>query len=256
MALQSSDLLLVGRGGVSYYTTAEEFATYIQGSDALTYRGTVDLTAAIGAQLNPAVPVVGDVYLSSTQGTINAEWSITPQTTTEVGDRVFFNGSNWELIQSGSQDVGVTDISVTAPLADNGTPSQPALSVTDATNAAKGVVTLAEDAYDGDGKIQTDSMNDVLTGTHFDVLQGRITTAAGGGLQTIVGTDPIESSVNGGGDTATVSIKDGTIAQKGAVTLDNTVAENVETTAATPKAVYDYAVPLNISSLPNLSTAP
>ena len=255
MALLGSDLLLVGRGGVSYYTTAEEFATYIQGSDALTYRGTVDLTAEIGAQLDPAVPVVGDVYLSSTQGTINGEWSISPQTETEVGDRVFFNGSAWQLIQSGSQDVGVTSISVTAPLADSGTPSEPALSITDATTAAKGAVTLAEDAYDGDGKIQTDSMDDVLTGTHFDVLQGRITTAAGGGIQTIVGTDPIEASVNGGGDTATLSIKDGTIAQKGAVTLDNTVAENVETTAATPKAVHAYAVPLDLSTLTDLKDA-
>ena len=210
MALQSSDLLLVGRGGVSYYTTAEEFATYIQGSDALTYRGTVDLTAAIGAQLNPAVPVVGDVYLSSTQGTIHSEWSITPQTTTEVGDRVFFNGSNWELIQSGSQDVGVTDITVTAPLTNSVTAASPSLGIDAATNAAAGSAQLAKDAYDIDGKIQTDNASDVLIGAHFDELAGRIVTAAGGGIQAVVGTDPIEASVNAGGDTATVSIKDGT----------------------------------------------
>ena len=253
MALQSSDLLLVGRGGVSYYTTAEEFATYIQGSDALTYRGTVDLTAAIGAQLNPAVPVVGDVYLSSTQGTIHSEWSITPQTTTEVGDRVFFNGAAWELIQSGSQDVGVTDITVTLPLTNSGTAASPSLAIDDATNAAKGAVQIAKHAYDGGGLLSTDNTTDVLVKDHFDELAGRISVAAGGGIQSVQGANGLTASVTSG--TATVSGIDAQVGVVGVTSLSNTIAE-VENQAATPKAVHEYAVPLNISSLPNLSTAP
>ena len=249
MALQGSDLLLVGRGGVSYYTTAEEVATFIQGSDALTYRGTVNLTVAIGAQLDPAVPVVGDVYLSSTQGTIDGEWAITPQTTTEVGDRVFFNGSNWELIQSGAQDVGVTSVSVTAPLADNGTPSEPALSITDATNAATGAVQLAKDAYDGGGLLQTDNVTDVLVKAHFDELAGRVQTAAGGGVQSVTGANGLTASVTTG--TATVTGIDAEVGVVGVTSLTNTIAE-VENQAATPKAVQDYAVPMNLSTLDEL----
>ena len=252
MALLGSDLLLVGRGGISYYTTAEDIATYIQGSDALTYRGTVNLTAAIGAQLDPAVPVVGDVYLSSTQGTIDNEWAITPQTTTEVGDRVFYNGSNWELIQSGSQDVGVTSISVTAPLADSGTASEPALSVTDATSDAKGVVQIAEDSYDGGGLLQTDNVTDVLVKAHFDELAGRVQVAAGGGIQAVQGANGLTASVTTG--TATVTGIDAEVGVVGVTSLSNTVAA-VENQAATPKAVADYAVPLDLSTLPNLDTA-
>ena len=227
MALQSSDLLLVGRGGVSYYTTAEDFQTFIQGGDAFTYRGVLDLTVEIGSQLNPDPPAVGDVYISDQTGTIHADWSITPETETEAGDRVFFNGTVWQLVQSGSQDVGVVSVDVTAPVTKTGTASAPNIGISELTDATTGVAMFAGTSYDGDGKLVVNEAYEVLGKVHFDELAGRITTAAAGGIQTIVGTDPIESSINGGGDTATVSIKDATIAQKGAVQLIETLNEEI-----------------------------
>ena len=249
MAMLDSDLLLVGRGGGSFRCTAETLKTYVESGDGLVYRGAIDFTAA--PVLDPNPPAVGDLYINTTAGTVNAGFAGAAGSATDAGDRMLWDGAEWDLVTS-STDVGVTDVSVTAPIVDNGTAASPNIGISAATNAAAGSAQLAKDAYDIDGKIQTDNASDVLIGAHFDELAGRIVTAAGGGIQAVVGTDPIEASVNAGGDTATVSIKDGTIAQKGAVTLDNTVAD-VATTAATPKAVNDYAVPLDLSTLAELA---
>ena len=255
MALQSSDLLLVGRGGVSYYTTAEDLQTYIQGGDAFTYRGVLDLTVEIGAQLNPNPPVVGDVYISDQTGTIHADWSITPETETEAGDRVFFNGTVWQLVQSGSQDVGVISVDVTAPITKSGAASAPNIAISPLDVGVLGAASFAPDDYDGDGKLNITEAHEVLGKVHFDELNSRISTAAAGGIHTIVGTAPIGASTNAEGTTATITISDGTIGQKGAVQLIETLNETDNTMACTGKAVASYAVPMDLSSLPNLEDA-
>ena len=56
-----SDLLLVGRGGGSFRTTAQELKTYVESGDGLVYRGAIDFTAA--PVLDPNPPVVGDLYI-------------------------------------------------------------------------------------------------------------------------------------------------------------------------------------------------
>ena len=255
MAIQESDLLLVGRGGLSYYTTAEDLQTFIQGGDAFTYRGVIDLTEAIGAQLNPNPPVVGDVYISDKSGTIHAEWSITPETETEAGDRVFFNGTEWQVVQSGSQDVGVLSVDVTAPVTKTGTESAVNIGISPLEVGVLGAASFAPDDYDGDGKLNITEAYEVLGKVHFDELNSRITTAAAGGIHTIVGTAPIGSTTNAEGTTATITILDGTIAQKGAVQLIETLNEVDNTMACTGKAVASYAVPMDLSSLPNIEDA-
>ena len=255
MALQESDLLLVGRGGLSYYTTAEDLATFVQGSDAFTYRGVLDLTAEIGTQLNPNPPAVGDVYISDQTGNIHAEWSITPETETEAGDRVFFNGTEWQLVQSGSQDVGVVSVDVTEPVTKSGTASAVTIGISPLDVGVLGAASFAPDDYDGDGNLNATEAYEVLGKVHFDALNGRITTAAAGGIHTIVGTAPIGATLNAEGTTATINILDGTIAQKGAVQLIETLNEVDNTMACTGKAVASYAVPMDLSSLPNLEDA-
>ena len=256
MALQESDLLLVGRGGLSYYTTAEDLATFVQGSDAFTYRGVLDLTAEIGSQLNPNPPAVGDVYISDQTGTIHAEWNITPETTTDAGDRVFFNGTVWQLVQSGAQDVGVISVDVTAPVTKTGTASAPNIGISPLGVGVLGAASFAPDDYDADGELNITEAYEVLGKVHFDELNSRITTAAAGGIHTIVGTAPIGASTNAEGTTATITISDGTIGQKGAVQLIETLNEADNTMACTGKAVADYAVPLDLTKLPELGTAP
>ncbi len=246
MAMLDSDLLLVGRGGGSFRTTAQELKTYVESGDGLTFRGSVDLTAA--PVLDPDPPTVGDLYINTTAGTVNAGWTGAAGSATDAGDRVLWDGSEWDLVTS-SQDVGVTDVNVTAPITDTGTAAQPNIGISDATNVAKGAVQLALGTYEGDGSLLTTNDEDVLIKTHFNELAGRISTAAGGGVQSIVGNNGLTAS---GTSTVTVSGIDAAVGTVGVVALSDTVAD-VSTTAATPKAVNDYAVPLNISNLPELT---
>jgi hypothetical protein len=246
MALLNSDLILVGRGGGSFRTTAEDLKTFIESGDGLVYRGTANLT--ISPVINPNPPVVGDLYVNTTAGTVNAGWSGAGGTACDVGDRALWNGSAWAVITS-SSDVGVTDVTVTAPIVDTGTAASPVIGISDATNTSKGAVQLAKGAYEADGTINTDNAADVLVGEHFDELAGRITAASGGGVQSIVGDNGLTAS---GTTTVTVSGIDSAVGTKGVVVLSNTVA-NIETTAATPKAINDYSVPLDLSTLTELS---
>ena len=249
MALQDSDLLLVGRGGGSFCLSAQDLKTYVESGDGLVYRGAIDFTASPGGQLDPAVPTVGDLYINTTAGTVNAGFTGAAGETADVGDRILWDGTEWDLVSS-SSDVGVTDVSVTAPITDTGTAAEPNIGISPATDSAAGSAQLAKAAYDGGGLLVTDNASDVLIQTHFDELAGRITTAAGGGIQNVQGANGLTASVTSG--TATVSGVDAEVGVLGVVALDNTVAD-VATTAATPKAVNDYAVPLNLSTLDALA---
>jgi len=246
MALLNSDLILVGRGGGSFRTTAEDLKTFIESGDGLVFRGSANLT--ISPVINPNPPVVGDLYINTTAGTVNAGWTGAAGSSCDVGDRVLWDGSEWDLVTS-SSDVGVTDVSVLAPIVDTGTAASPVIGISDATNAAKGAVQLAKGSFDGDGKIATDNATDVLVGEHFDELAGRITASSGGGVQSVVGDNGLTAS---GTTTVTVSGIDAAVGTKGVVVLSNTVAD-VATTAATPKAINDYSVPLDLGTLTELS---
>ena len=242
-----SDLVLIGRGGNSFRTPAQDLKTFVATGDGVTYRGTANFT--VDPVIDPDPPVVGDLYFNTTAGTLNANWAAGGATVAE-GDRILWNGSAWELIQ-GTSDIGVETVAVTAPIVNNGTASTPDIGISDATTAAKGAVQLADDAYEANGLINTtNTATDVLTGTHFDVLAGRITTAAGGGIQDVNGSNGVTASVTTG--TATVTGIDAGVGVVGVVALDNTVAD-VANTAATPKAINDYSVPLNLGSLPELT---
>ena len=246
MAFLDTDLLLVGRGGGSFRATAQALKTYVESGDGLTFRGAVDLTAT--PVLDPNPPAVGDLYINNTAGTVNAGWTGAAGSATDVGDRVLWDGTRWDLVTS-SQDVGVTDVSVTAPIVDTGTAAEPNIGISAATNAAQGAVQLADEAYQGDGTLNTTNDEDVLIKAHFDELAGRITAASGGGVQSVVGDNGLTAS---GTTTVTVSGIDAAVGTIGVVALSNTVAD-VATTAATPKAVNDYAVPLDLSTLTELA---
>ena len=249
MALQDSDLLLVGRAGGSFRLSAQDLKTYVESGDGLVYRGAIDFTAAPGGQLDPAVPTVGDLYINTTAGNVNDGFAGAAGSPTDAGDRMLWDGTEWDLVTS-STDVDVTDVSVTAPITDTGTAAQPNIGISPATNSAAGSAQLAKAAYDGGGLLVTDNASDVLIQTHFDELAGRIQTAAGGGIQNVQGANGLTASVTSG--TATVSGIDAAVGVLGVVALSNTVAD-VATTAATPKAINDYSVPLDLSTLDALA---
>ena len=48
----------------------QELKTYVESGDGLVYRGAIDFTAA--PVLDPNPPNVGDLYINTTAGTVNA----------------------------------------------------------------------------------------------------------------------------------------------------------------------------------------
>ena len=252
MAIQSTDLILVGRGGGSFHTTADELITFVQSGAGLTYRGTVDVTIA-PAGLDPDPPVAGDLYLNSGDGAADAGWAGIAGEAATAGDRVVFDGTNWALITSGSSDVGVETVTAangaTDPITVGGTPADVTLTVKDATVGQKGVNNLAS-TPDNAGVIVTDGN---LIKEHYDDLLARIGVAAGGGIQGVTGIDPVEVSVDGGTHIAEISVKDAdNLGQAGVVTLATdaeTIAGTNSTKAVTPAGAAAAYVPLDLSKL-------
>ncbi len=152
MAVSNTDLLLVQRGSVPYKTTAEELASYTNtqielgdGKDVpiasasqlgvikvgtnldITPDGT--LSAVIPAGLTykgtwtdentPPTPAVnGDFYIwDGGDGVVlnNALWGSENGSTINEGDRLFYDGNSWAIVEGGGGG-GLTEITGTAPV--------------------------------------------------------------------------------------------------------------------------------------------
>ena len=257
MALQSTDLFYVQRGAEGYHMKAGDLQDYIAGSETVLYRGTVDATQPVGTQLDPNPPIRGDLYINTGTGTVDNtgsdstnQWVGIGGQAIEEGQRIVWDGSTWAIVGQAAGG-GVVEIQVVAPITDNGTEDTPVIGISEATNAAFGSTRLAQDPPNSGSLASTDE-KDVLSVPHFNELAGRITTAAAGGTQDVEGVDPIEASQDAVSHIATVSIKDASTLQKGAVILTNTV-DTDQDKAVTPKGVKDYAVPLNLTTLTELT---
>ena len=258
MALQNSDLFYVqrpaGNDAGNYKMNAGELLDFIATSPVVNYRGTVDCTVPVGSQLDPNPPVVGDVYINTGTGTVDSSGSDSTDAWVGIqgddineGQRVIFDGTTWEIVGQAAGG-GVEEVQGTAPITvDDSDPARPIVGIDEATKAAFGSTRLAQDPPNN-GELTSTADTDVLSVPHFNELADRISVAAAGGIQSVVGTDPIEVSTDALTYVATVSIKDATTSQKGAVVLTDTVTTD-STKAVTGKAVEDYAVPLNINSL-------
>ena len=254
MALTSTDLFYVQRpsGGDAgnYKMQAGDLIDFIASSPAVQYRGTVDCTVPVGAQLDPNPPVLGDLYINTGTGTVDATgttsadaWvGITGDAISE-GQRIIFDGTSWEIVGQAAGG-GVQTVTGTAPITIGGDADDVIVGIDEATDAAYGSTRLAQDPPNG-GNLTSTATTDVLSVPHFNELAGRIQTAAGGGIQSVTG----ENGVTATGTTdVTVSGVDATTAVKGVVQLTDTVTTD-STLAVTGTAVENYAVPLNINSL-------
>ena len=253
MAIQNTDLILVGRGGGSFSTPASELQTFIQGGDSVVYRGTADFTASPVGQIDPADPVTGDLYINTRAGVVDSNWAGAAGSNTDIGDRIIFDGSVWELISSGSQDVGVISVEAAGgandPITVGGTDAEVTLTVKDATVLQTGVNNLAS-SPDGSGVITTDGN---LIKEHYDDLLARIGAAAGGGVLSVTGTNGLTST---GTTNVTVSGVDATTADIGVVQLatEAEAAAGTNTTKAVTAAGVAFGyVPLDLSKLNSLA---
>ena len=203
MALTTTDLFYVqrpsGPDAGNYKMQAGELIDFIASTPAVQYRGSVDCTLAVGAQLDPNPPIIGDLYINT--GTGNVDGSGADSTNAWVGiqgdpiaegQRIIFDGTSWEILGQAAGG-GVQTITGTAPITVGGDADDVIIGIDEATNAAFGSTRLAQDPPNG-GNLTSTAATDVLSVPHFNELAGRIQTAAGGGIQSVTGENGVTAS--------------------------------------------------------------
>ena len=262
MALNSTDLFLVQQGADLKKCTLEQIEEYISAEiaagDTIHFRGNVNLTQPYnnGGQLQINPPLNGDMYINEGTGAIDVQvdgWIMANgETQCEAGDRVIYDAGDdeWILVK-GDSGAGVESIQVNNGLElDSGsTATDVIINGVDAGVGTVGVVELAECLTGGEFSPVAEK---VLHECHFNELASRISTAAGGGVQTVDGELPIYVEAENSGHDVTVKIKDASTADKGAVQLTSGpyALRTDETLAVTPKGVFDDYVPRNWSTIP------
>ena len=197
--LSTGDFLYVQRGTQGYKMPASELIDFIAGeSGSLNYRGSVDLNFAPYAAPNDGmvtdpdtnVAFPGDIYLVSADADpIVNGWNGIQGQTAQAGDRVIFDGSEWDLLAANAGGIGVESVTAAVPSAisvDNTDPANPVIDVDSATNTDEGVVTLAADT------ITVADDDKVLTGKHYGTLDDKIDALAGDALLSVVEGDGID----------------------------------------------------------------
>ena len=127
MALEATDLLVVQKqsGGKEVRKASlTQLSDYLQSEPGVVYKGQANFTD--GAQ-EPGTKNVGDLYINNAPGAGTWAWGANSSSITNVspGDRALWNGSEWDVIQSGSDDVGVTAVTGSLPITISGTAGEP-----------------------------------------------------------------------------------------------------------------------------------
>jgi hypothetical protein len=289
MALLNTDLFVIQRptdAGNHFKLTASKLREFVESGDTIEYKGARDFTDNSQDPSSDGTGVVnGDVYINSAPVVGTGAWAanimgvqVAPE------DRAIWNGATgeWDLIKA-TGDAGVVDIDGVEPIViDDAVQAEPIISVNDAlaTDAALGVdrtsrkgvvsaIASAGDVVAADGVASPNPEAVVpaslLKATNDNIVEIEAeieNIQKGGGLSSLKGADPIEVTTELVDDTAvegdpdfgktetTVSIKDGTTVQKGAVQLQEIGAavSTSGTVAATPAYVGTYYLVKDFSS--------
>ena len=248
MALEATDLLVVQKqSGAQEIRKAsiQALSDYLQSSDTVVYKGLANFTVA-GEE--PGTRNIGDLYINNAVADGTWDWSANSGGVTDVspGDRCLWNGTNWDIIQSGVGDAGVETVTGTLPIEIGGDTANPNVEIRSATTTLSGAVTrLATDADvhpdTGSGSTEAVVTADLLKQTNIDLA-----AATSGGVTSVRGVDPIsvETDDNNGNagtvNSPVIVIEDAASDQKGAVQLfdkDIVIADPVDSA--------DYATWIN-----------
>ena len=224
MALESTDLLVVQKqSGAKEIRKASlsQLSDYLQAEPGVIYKGLANFTDG-GDE--PATKNMGDLYINNAPGDGTWAWSANSDGITDVkpGDRALYNGSTWDIIQSGSDDAGVTSVTASLPLSVTGDPAEPNVESRQASTTESGHVQrlATEDDVKKDG---SGSTNAVVTADLLKATNAALDGAIAGGVSNVIGVDPITVVTDGsGGSSATspaVGIEDAAIGQRGSVAL-------------------------------------
>ena len=122
MALHQDDLMVVQKhDGANEIrkATIQQLSDYLQATDSVAYKGLKNFTVNdVGGAGEPTTKNIGDLYINNALNTGAWAWSANSGsvTTVEPGDRAIWNGSQWDVITSGSGDVGVTEVTGSLPI--------------------------------------------------------------------------------------------------------------------------------------------
>lgn len=150
-------------------------------------------------------------------------------------------------IASGAATGTVTAVTASLPIHVATGTTTPALTIDNATATAVGVVQLADAAA-----VTAGTAGRVVDAAQLKVVSDAVTTAAAGGVTSVVGTAPISVT---GTTTRTVTIADASTTAKGAVqfaTNAEVVTGTNTTKAVNPAAIKAAYLPKDISTLTNL----
>ena len=175
MSVQNSDLLLVQRGNQPYRTTAEELSTKVRGDIDVSGPGKdIPIASAsqlgvirVGANLDidangvldavipaglsyqgvwtnvntpPTATASGEFWIWDGGNGLtlnNALWGTANGDTVNDGDRIFYDGTTFEVVPGGG-GAGVTQVTGTAPIVIGGTAEEPDVTITAADGSSDG----------------------------------------------------------------------------------------------------------------------
>ena len=243
MALESTDLIVVQKqDGAKEIRKASltQLSDYLQTEAGVTYKGTANFTDA-GEE--PTTKNTGDMYINDGVGAPGTwAWSANAEGITDVyaGDRCLWNGTQWDVMQSGAGDVGVTEVQGSLPIEIKGTSETPVVEIKTATTTEAGAVArLATDA-DVTANTGTGSTSAVVTADLLKKSNEDILSATSGGVTSVQGVDPIEVATDGSNgstvNSPAIKIKDSAIGQKGAIARFDS-----DTDLGNPADSADYA---------------
>ena len=260
MALHNDDLMVVQKhdGGQEIRkATIQQLSEHLQAGNSVNYEGLRNFSQS-GDQ--PTERFQGDLYINS--GPDGGAWAwdagnSSGLTTVNAGDRAIWNQTDgtWDVIQSGSDDAGVTEVTGSLPIeVEDGDTASPNVTIRTATTTVSGAVNRLATTADVNAADGTADPSAVVTADLLKATNIAVEGAVAGGLAGILGVDPIvTSTADDGGTTTTPSIKilDAAAGQKGAIEIQPVGAAPVTDVdkAATPGYVDAHYVPSDFSSL-------
>ena len=243
MALEATDLLVVQKqSGAKEVRKAslQQLNDYLQTEPGVVYKGQANFTDA-GEE--PGTKNVGDLYINDAPGPGTWAWAAGVNsgniTNVAAGDRALWNGTQWDVIQSGAIDAGVTAVTASLPLSVTGDAATPNVESRQASTTQNGhVARLATDAdvaKDGTGSNTAVVTADLLKATNI-----ALDAATAGGVSNVIGQDPITVTTDGTDGSSVnspaIGIEDAAVGQKGAVEL-----LDADTDLGKPSDSADYA---------------
>ena len=162
-------------------------------SGGVVYQGTIDATTADP----PSSSDAGDFYLNTVTGTVDSGWTGVAGDDIEANDRLFYDGTNWDIVAGGTQDLqSVTDVG-------NST-------TTGASFGGK-VTSEATESSDDDTTLTTKG--------YVDANAGVTSIIAGDGISVDQATGDVTVTATGGGGGGDSTLQD--VTDNGSITTNS-----------------------------------